>query len=207
MNISINNTMMGMNSMQRMNGGRPMGKPPSADEWVAKLDKNGDGGLGMDEVKGKLADDFSTIDTDGNGQLGVEEMDAALQNIRQKMGNMPGPNHGAHGMQKPPSAADLVSMMDRNKDQRLSADEVQGPLADRFKQIDTDGDDTLSTEELETDLNELMEKMKDETGATSTGKTSGNKFFAMVAQKYTLPWKPSASNDDATPTVTPNLVA
>ncbi|MBF0107565.1 MAG: EF-hand domain-containing protein [Magnetococcales bacterium] len=169
MNISMNSAMMGTNSMQRMGGRPPMGSPPSADKMIAKLDKNGDGTLGSDEVKGKLADDFGTVDSDSDGQLTADELDAALESIRAKMGNMPGPM-GAKGGQGgpqgaggpggaggPPSAADLLSMMDDDEDGAIGSDEVKGPLADKFDAVDTDDDGVISQEELEVDL-EAMQK-------------------------------------------------
>lgn len=48
-----------------------------------------------------------------------------------------------------PNVDELFTKMDVNKDGKLSADEVQGPLKDDFSKIDTDGDGFLSKEEVE----------------------------------------------------------
>ena len=48
-----------------------------------------------------------------------------------------------------PSAAQLLSEMDSNKDGKLSKEEAKGPLAQDFDTIDTNDDGFISKEELE----------------------------------------------------------
>ncbi|MBF0436842.1 MAG: hypothetical protein HQL77_15925 [Magnetococcales bacterium] len=111
MNISMNGMSFGMNAMQRMGGGRPMGAPPSADKIIAKEDKDGDGKLGVDEVKGKLKDEFSKVDTDQDGKLDAKELDTALKVIRNKVGSMPRPPQGGDQDALNPSQNPLGSDM------------------------------------------------------------------------------------------------
>lgn len=113
MNVSMNGLSFGTNAMQRMGGGRPMGPPPSADKIIAKMDKDGDGKLGVDEVKGKLKDDFSKIDSNQDGKLDAKEMEEAMKSIRAKMGSMSRPPMGssdsiASDMAQSTSASDMT---------------------------------------------------------------------------------------------------
>lgn len=48
-----------------------------------------------------------------------------------------------------PTASQILSEMDANKDGKLSKEEVKGPLAQDFDTIDTDDDGFISKEELE----------------------------------------------------------
>ncbi|MFI8377893.1 EF-hand domain-containing protein [Leeuwenhoekiella sp. NPDC079379] len=48
-----------------------------------------------------------------------------------------------------PTATQLLSEMDANKDGKLSKEEAKGPLAQDFAKIDTDDDGFISKEELE----------------------------------------------------------
>lgn len=52
------------------------------------------------------------------------------------------------GRQKPPTIEELFKKMDANKDEKLSKEEVKGPLKDDFTKIDTNKDGFLSKDEL-----------------------------------------------------------
>ena len=49
----------------------------------------------------------------------------------------------------PPSATEMFAEMDANEDEKLSEDEVKGPLAENFEKIDADSDGYITKEELE----------------------------------------------------------
>ena len=51
--------------------------------------------------------------------------------------------------QGPPSAESMLKMLDEDEDGKLSKEEVRGPLADNFDEIDLDSDGYLSKKELE----------------------------------------------------------
>lgn len=51
--------------------------PPSSEEMIKEMDKDEDGQLSLEEVKGPLKDDFSKIDTNEDGFLSKEELDEA----------------------------------------------------------------------------------------------------------------------------------
>lgn len=48
-----------------------------------------------------------------------------------------------------PSPEEMFTKMDANKDGKLEATEVRGPLKEDFAKIDTDGDGFITREELE----------------------------------------------------------
>ena len=58
------------------------------------------------------------------------------------------PNAGGGGQDQRPSAKDIISRMDANRDGKLSKDEVKGPLADDFSKVDSNNDGYITEEEL-----------------------------------------------------------
>ncbi|MGO4918735.1 EF-hand domain-containing protein [Maribacter spongiicola] len=52
-------------------------EPPTATELLKQMDKDEDGQLSKEEVKGPLKDDFDKIDTDEDGFLTEEELEKA----------------------------------------------------------------------------------------------------------------------------------
>ena len=56
---------------------RPEKKPPTYSELLKEMDKNEDGKLSKDEVKGPLKDEFAKIDTDEDGFISKKEFEKA----------------------------------------------------------------------------------------------------------------------------------
>ncbi|WP_372754035.1 hypothetical protein [Labilibaculum sp.] len=56
--------------------------------------------------------------------------------------------NGEHRGGKMPTATELMSEMDTNKDAKLSESEVKGPLQNDFSKIDTNSDGFLDIDEL-----------------------------------------------------------
>ncbi|WP_027067070.1 MULTISPECIES: hypothetical protein [Maribacter] len=52
-------------------------EPPTATELLKQMDKDEDGQLSKEEVKGPLKDDFDKIDADEDGFLSKEEIENA----------------------------------------------------------------------------------------------------------------------------------
>lgn len=50
---------------------------------------------------------------------------------------------------KPPSVEEIFKKMDENEDEKLSKNEVRGPLKEHFSKIDTNEDGYLTEEEVE----------------------------------------------------------
>ena len=59
-------------------------EPPTVEELFKTMDKNEDGLLSKDEIKGPLKNDFAKIDTDKDGFLSREEVEKAPKPERGK---------------------------------------------------------------------------------------------------------------------------
>jgi len=112
------------------------GKPTT----FAEMDTNGDMVISKDEAQGRLLANFDKLDLDGNGTLSKNEMPRGKQGKSNKQGK--GSKQGRDN--KGPNFADL----DKNGDNVLSQDEVQGRMLDNFAQLDKDGNGTLSQDEM-----------------------------------------------------------
>lgn len=58
-------------------GGKGQKEPPSVDQIFKEMDKDEDGKLSKEELKGPIKDDFDTIDTDEDGYISKEELEKA----------------------------------------------------------------------------------------------------------------------------------
>ncbi|PHR29168.1 MAG: hypothetical protein COA38_11695 [Fluviicola sp.] len=68
---------------QDMQGGKPSGEGPSPDRLFAEFDRNKDGRLSKDEVRGPIEQDFDHLDKNNDGYLTIDELS-----------NMPPPPNG-----------------------------------------------------------------------------------------------------------------
>lgn len=153
-------------------------QPPSASDIASKLidalDTNGDGVVSQDEVDAALknagsnADTtkaFAAIDTDGDGKLSKDELTAAVAN---KIAEHHG--HGHHHRHGGPSATDgaemLLSSFDTDNDKSLSLAEVakalgtdatDSNLSSAFGSLDSNGDGSLSSDELTSAIQARMD--------------------------------------------------
>lgn len=50
------------------------GERPDPTQLLERMDRNGDGKLALQEVQGRLAENFDTRDTDGDGFITIEEL-------------------------------------------------------------------------------------------------------------------------------------
>ncbi len=121
-------------------------------DLFAKLDANKDGFVSPDEVEGDRKAIFDrllrTADKDGDKKLSKEEFAAGLKEPdqpRPPLGQGGGPG-GRGGQFVNPRA--ILERLDANKDGKLSKDEAQGPLKERFEQADANGDGFIGADEL-----------------------------------------------------------
>lgn len=93
---------------------KPQMAPPSPEQMIKKLDKDGNGAISMEEFKaGKMAkahpekadERFKAIDKDGNGSLSKEELEAHKP--------------------KPPSPEERFKKIDKNGDGNVSLEEFK----------------------------------------------------------------------------------
>jgi hypothetical protein len=121
---------------------------PDPAKIMERMDSNGDGFIGKDEAKGRLAENFEVIDADKDGKLSADEL-KARQAARQ---DGDGGSRRGGGM---PNAEQIMGYLDANQDGMIAKDEAQGPLAQYFDMVDADKNAKISLEELKTALSAM----------------------------------------------------
>ncbi|WP_179339616.1 EF-hand domain-containing protein [Winogradskyella ludwigii] len=125
----------------RQGGGRPAkGEKPDASAILKLLDANNDDLIDKDEAskdeRGKISQDFDTIDSNEDGFIDLEELEASLDSRKPKK----------------VSAEKLLKEVDQDEDGLLNELEVAAKdkrdLMEHFSDIDLNGDSQLDLEEL-----------------------------------------------------------
>ena len=111
------------------------GKPSAAD-MIRRFDQNGDGKLQVSELPDRAKQHLGAADTNHDGVLTPEEIEAGFTK---------GPRH-EHAMM---GESDL-SRFDENRDGKVELDELPAPMRQRFEAADTNMDGVLSVEEMKT---------------------------------------------------------
>ncbi|MCE5271737.1 hypothetical protein LLH00_10690 [bacterium] len=189
----------GMQNSQAMAGpGMMAGPPPPPDsgqisaQMISSLDTDGDGSLSQTEL-GDLAEQLAPADTDSDGLISGDELASAIEAQMQSLSG----EEEASGMQQagpppppppPPAQMDatsmsdqLISQLDTDGDDALSLDEL-GDLSENFAAADTNGDGVISREEL---LNSLSSKLDEMGGLPQMGKSGTqelNAFKQMIGK-------------------------
>ena len=78
---------MSTNSYAQSQNRKERKEPPTFSELLKEMDKNEDGKLSKDEIKGPLKEDFSKVDTDEDGFITDEEFKNAPKPERKKRNN------------------------------------------------------------------------------------------------------------------------
>ena len=122
--------------------GAPQGGPgKGGPEMFANADKNKDGKLSKDEVPAEMWERLSKLDKDSDGAVSKEEMAA----MRGKGGpDGKGAPQGGPGKGGP----EMFARADKNKDGKLSKDEVPAEMWERLSKLDKDSDGAVSKEEM-----------------------------------------------------------
>jgi Ca2+-binding EF-hand superfamily protein len=149
---AIENT-VGRGGPSRGRGGaRPAGRGggrPSATTIFAQFDKNKDGKLTKDEVPSQMWDRLAAADSDGDGSVSKREFEKMIGSRRggppvgagKGRGMPPGASGG------PPRPERILRQFDKNKDSKLTKDEVPEELWQRLSQADADGDGAVTVDE------------------------------------------------------------
>ncbi|MBN1475206.1 hypothetical protein JXA47_00485 [Candidatus Sumerlaeota bacterium] len=139
---------------------------------IERFDANGDGILEVSELgEGTRAERFAAADTDGDGILTADELRAQMEAMVPPMTGAPGsPEAGWEPGQRRGRGLTLESFVERYDTDGNGTVEVtelgEGPRAERFAAADTDGDGTLSAEEIETFLQSSMRQRMREGGVS-----------------------------------------
>jgi Ca2+-binding EF-hand superfamily protein len=141
------------------------GMRPSPDELFSRFDKNKDGKLTKDEVPEPIWEHLSKADANHDGAVTKEELEAARKKMHEEFekhmadrGHSGGPSgeHRWGGMM--PGAGDLFSRFDKNKDGKLTKDEVPERLWEHISKADTNHDGAVTKEELEAAAKKMREQ-------------------------------------------------
>jgi Ca2+-binding EF-hand superfamily protein len=134
---------------------------------LLEADLDGDGVITAEEFQKFHQALFQKADTDGDGKLSREEVLALSRQRGDRAGWIPpapGPEHrsGRRGAPDAPprDPEQILSMFDANDDGKLSRDEVPGPLAARFDDLDLDGDGYLTIEEFQKAREQIRENFR-----------------------------------------------
>ncbi|WP_458629287.1 EF-hand domain-containing protein [Winogradskyella sp. PC D3.3] len=125
---------------KRQGGGPPKVEKPDASQILKLLDINNDDKIDKDEAskdkRGKISEDFDTIDANEDGFIDLEELEASLDSSKPKK----------------VSVKKLLKEVDQDEDGQLNELEVAAKdkrdLMDNFSEIDGNGDSQLDEEEL-----------------------------------------------------------
>jgi Ca2+-binding EF-hand superfamily protein len=100
------------------------------EEWLSRIDTDGDGQVTREEWAAHQAAGFNRVDADHDGKLTMAEMHAALKPQRES------------------EAAKVFQRWDSNKDGFVTREEFLGRDFPGFKMLDTDGDGNITADEL-----------------------------------------------------------
>ncbi|MBF0381707.1 MAG: EF-hand domain-containing protein [Magnetococcales bacterium] len=183
--------------------------PISAERLIENADGDGDGSISRDEAKGPLALHFDKADTDGNGFVSQEELQQGLNGIQAMRANMRAQlgsriNHlqNLPNISDPTSATEIISNIDQNGDNSISLDEAKGVLVKQFNEIDTDGDQMVSEEELAQRLEAF--KIEQEAEKIVLGQGSKERAHSIANNQYATII--AAQNSSVSQQLEPNLL-
>jgi Ca2+-binding EF-hand superfamily protein len=158
----------------------------SPDELFKKLDVNGDGTLTASEIPKEQRKFFERLlrigDTNKDGILSREEFDAAMQKKEQPVTDInktPGVDAGSGAARPKIDPKRIFEMLDKNKDGKLTSDEVEGRprIKALFERLGKD----------EMTLEDLTSAMQGAGGAKKAAKKNAKNAAKKAAKKGTLP--------------------
>ena len=141
---------------------------PSISGLFDRFDKNKDGKLTKDEVPAMLWEHLSKADANKDGAVTKEELEAYHKKMREEFqqqmkgfgGSHAGPPHGGPQGFKPPSVDELFERFDKNKDGKLTKDEVPAMLWEHLSKADANKDGAVTKEELQAARKQMEERWK-----------------------------------------------
>lgn len=143
--------------------GGPGGMFGNPEEMVSRMfeenDKDGDGKLSKDEIPERMGPMLQSADQDGDGAISKEELSSSMEQMRNRFRGGGG-NFGPGGGFNPQQMVQQMAQYDRNRDGKLTADEVPEQMRGMLQGGDANGDGGIDTAELQ----QIAERMSQRTG-------------------------------------------
>jgi Ca2+-binding EF-hand superfamily protein len=140
------------------------GDPEQVKRMFARWDANEDGQLSSEELPERMANFFDRMlhqsDKNEDGLLSKKELLAMSRRVADSKKKSPNPKQVEKEVSK------MLRRFDRNDDQQLSLEEAPRRMADRFAQVDTNGDGSADRQELKKVVKLLSRLRKSEVPAT-----------------------------------------
>lgn len=166
----------------------PRGKARGGDRDMAKFlfgrfDDDNDGVIQLDQVPDKAKERLSKMDTNQDGKLERSEVQAAAEKFKGRRGgdrDQPGARPGPPGRRGPKGGAgegrfaEMFSKLDKNGDQKISADEAPERLKGRFDKLDQNGDNSIDAEEWKVLADRIGDRKKGGRMKGDRGKRKGS---------------------------------
>ncbi|MDZ8118321.1 EF-hand domain-containing protein [Pontiella agarivorans] len=134
-------------ALAQQQGGQERREPPTAEQLIARLDKDNDGKISKTEFDGP-SEHFTQFDANGDGYLSSNELPSGPPSTgrsgQQGMQNPAGAQQGTVSGSR--SEADFVTRLDKDGDGKVSSSEFDGP-SEHFTQLDQNGDGYISSSE------------------------------------------------------------
>jgi Ca2+-binding EF-hand superfamily protein len=157
-----------------------MGDPSQMVERWMENDQNGDGKLTSDEVPEFMGRMLQNADENGDGALDKAELTKAAEGFRERFGGGRfgggpggGPGFGPGG--GGPDPAQWAGQFDRNKDGKLTPDEVPRQVAEmlRASKADANGDGAVDADELRNAARNMQQQFNGGRGRGGYGNRGG----------------------------------
>jgi Ca2+-binding EF-hand superfamily protein len=152
-------------------GGMFGGDPAQmVDNMMRDNDRNNDGKLSEDELPGFMGRMLESADRDGDGALSKEELTAGMDEMRNRFrgGGGPGGGFGRGGFD-PQQMMQQMAQLDRNRDGKLSPQEVPEQMRQMLQGRDSNGDGAIDRQEMEAALQQMGERFRGGRGGPDGG--------------------------------------
>ena len=159
---------------------RPQGGPAEFIERIKGFDQNNDGKITKDEMPERMQAMIERLDTNKDGAIDNKELDAMKDRIAQG-GQRPQGQQGQQGQRPQFNPADIIKRVkesDKNKDGKITKDELPVQMQRIFPRIDTNQDGVIDREELA-----VMEKRMAERGGQRPDAQPGQRPDAQPGQR------------------------
>jgi Ca2+-binding EF-hand superfamily protein len=130
------------------------------EQTLTQFDKNRDGRLTADEMPPEMATMFRTADQNGDSALSRQELAAAMGQMQNMFWNAGGTGlRGGADAQMGQRMMQQMAQWDRNRDGRLSPDEIPPQMRGMFQGADRNNDGAIDAQEMQAFIGQMGQRM------------------------------------------------